>query len=196
MFKVPTVSIIENIKNDDVETVKHYLKRIPERKSLVFLNVCRVGAFKTARMLLDLHGYDYSIDTNEGIQLASESGHAKIISLLLKHPKTDHRRMGKWCIQYACEHGHTDVVDILLKNHRINPFVNNCLQISIKNKHYNIAKLLLGDSRIYASKKFRSLYTFCKIHENTFHDNGININNDVLFVIKIKLAGLILKFQL
>jgi hypothetical protein len=87
MFKVPTVSIIENIKNDDVETVKHYLKRIPERKSLVFLNVCRVGAFKTARMLLDLHGYDYSIDTNEGIQLASESGHAKIISLLLKHPK-------------------------------------------------------------------------------------------------------------
>jgi hypothetical protein len=196
MIRLSSLNITDNVKNDDVLAVKNHLKSRPEIKSFVFLRACGVGAFKTAQMLLNLYGVDPSIDNNIAVQLASELGHARIVSLLLTHPKTDPSRRDNSCIQHACKNGHADVVKILLKDCRINPFVNDCypMEIAIKNKHYTVIKLLVSDPRIYETENFRSLYTFCKIHEDTFYNNRININNDVLFIIKTKLSELSLTF--
>ena len=110
------------------------------------------GHYETVKLLLD-SGADANISDDNGwtcIMYASHFGHKDIVKLYIDH-NVDLSATDKFdwtALSLACITGHVDVVELLL-NAGLNPNVQNvytgrsALILASKNRHYEVAKLLL-----------------------------------------------------
>jgi ankyrin repeat protein len=111
---------------------------------------------------------DPSNTDNRAIKTASESGHAEIVTILLKDSRVNPKVHCDYPIRCASRNGHTAVVKVLLRDSRVDPSAqgNEAIICSSQNEHLEVVKILLQDSRVDPTVRnnYALLYAFENDH--------------------------------
>jgi ankyrin repeat protein len=152
MQKTNKTKFEEAVYNNDIESVKKYLKIIDPSASdnYAIRKASNRGYTEVVKLLLSDPRVNPSASQNEAIRDASDRGHAETVKLLLTDHRVDPSVYSNWAIRYASERGHTETVKLLLSDPRVDPSAddNFAIRLASRNGHIETVKLLLSDPRV------------------------------------------------
>jgi len=95
-----------------------------------------------------------ALKNNEAIRLASATGNADIVRMLLTRREVNPGAMDSEALMEATKRGHSDVVRLLLAHPKVKSSARNYLAVftAIRNNHEDIVKLIINNERDIPSR--------------------------------------------
>ncbi|PRP78365.1 gamma-glutamyl phosphate reductase [Planoprotostelium fungivorum] len=120
-----------------------------------------VSGCKTSSLqfLLARTELDPSLEDNQPIKSASQSGLTEAVRLLLSHPRVDPSAEDNYAIKWAAEGGFAEIVQLLLRDPRVDPSAEDNLAIlwASARGRTEVVRLLLSDPSMDQSARQKAL---------------------------------------
>ena len=155
----PSVPIEARIHTSIVSRIRPLLQQeninLSASDDYAILQACRFGNAELVKLLLKWEGpvehrANPGARNNEPIILASQYGHADVVTLLLADDRVDPGAQNNLAFQIVSAEGNTDILTLLLADRRVDPSANNNTAIWLASYHGEVeaVKLLLADDRV------------------------------------------------